>query len=136
VTDAQCIAEEMNNYFCNIGSSIAKKITPPKKSFSHYSTNPVKSSFFYNNIDPTEVCNMIATLKMKKTTGIDLINANLLHDVSHVVSYPLAYIYNLSLTSGSVPENLKIAKVVPIFKKGETDLPSNYRPISLLTIFK
>jgi len=48
---------------------------------------------------------------------------------------PLVYLYNLSLERGAVPDNLKIAKVIPLFKKGEHALPSNYRPISLLSIF-
>ena len=43
--------------------------------------------------------------------------------------------YNLSLEMGIVPEKLKIGKIVPICKGGDTALPSNYRPISLLSIF-
>ena len=48
---------------------------------------------------------------------------------------PLTHIINMSLSTGIVPNDLKIAKVIPIFKKGEQDLVSNYRPISLLTCF-
>jgi len=48
---------------------------------------------------------------------------------------PLRYIFNLSLTSSVVPDKFKLAKVVPIYKKGETTKTQNYRPISLLSIF-
>ena len=44
-------------------------------------------------------------------------------------------VYNLSLSTGAVPEKLKIAKVIPVFKKGDVHLACNYRPISLLSIF-
>ena len=53
VTDVGCIAEEMNNYFCNIGFNTAQSITTmPSKSSSHYLSNSIKSSFYCNNIDP------------------------------------------------------------------------------------
>jgi len=58
-----------------------------------------------------------------------------LSGVSHCVFILLSYIYNLSLETGIVPNKFKIAKVIPIFKKGNTELPNNYRPISLLSIF-
>ena len=44
----------------------------------------------------------------------------------------LTHIFNLSLSKGEFPNSLKVAKVVPIFKKGDPALPENYRPISLL----
>ena len=47
---------------------------------------------------------------------------------------PSQYIYNLSFQQGTVPEKLKLAKVVPVFKSGDATLPSNYRPISLLSV--
>src|SRR6188768_3865486 len=48
---------------------------------------------------------------------------------------PLCYIYNLSINAGIFPDKLKIAKVIPIFKKGDKSEISNYRPISLLSVF-
>ena len=39
------------------------------------------------------------------------------------------------LSTGVVPNKLKIGKVIPIFKRGDSHLPNNYRPISLLSVF-
>ena len=48
------------------------------------------------------------------------------------ISTPLEDIINLSFVTGSVPENLKIAQIIPIFKSGNNQLFNNYRPISIL----
>ena len=53
----------------------------------------------------------------------------------HVVSRPLEAIFNLSFFTGIVPSSLKIAKVIPVFKKGSRSHRNNYRPISLLSVF-
>ena len=52
-----------------------------------------------------------------------------------IVSRPLADIFNLSLSTGSVPEQLKIAKVIPIYEKENAEIFSNYRPVSVLPGF-
>ena len=48
---------------------------------------------------------------------------------------PLTMIFNLSISTGIVPEISKIAKVVPIYKKDDAKKFSNYRPVSLLPCF-
>ena len=63
------------------------------------------------------------------------INNHLLKNIIPQIVDPLVHIINVSLTTGLVPNNMKIAKVIPIYKKGEKDDVSiNYRPISLLTL--
>ena len=46
---------------------------------------------------------------------------------------PLSKIFNISVPSGTHPEKLKHANVIPVFKKGSRLLISNYGPISLLS---
>ena len=52
----------------------------------------------------------------------------------HYLAIPLCNIFNLSFQQGLFPSSLKVAKVVPIHKKGDTSVLSNYRPISLLSV--
>ena len=54
-----------------------------------------------------------------------------LHTIVHITS-PLTHIFNLSISAGKCPNSLKIAKVIPVFKKDDPSLLTNYRPISLL----
>ena len=51
------------------------------------------------------------------------------------VSSPLTHLVNLSITDGIVSDELKIARVIPIFKSGDKALFSNYTPISVLPCF-
>ena len=53
--------------------------------------------------------------------------------IGHSIAYPISVIINKSIQTGIVPDSMKIAKVIPIYKAKEKDNFSNYRPISLLT---
>ena len=51
------------------------------------------------------------------------------------ISVPLSIIFNKSFNIGSLPQDWKCAHVTPIHKKGARNLVSNYRPVSLISIF-
>ena len=52
-----------------------------------------------------------------------------------VLSKPLELIVNNSFSSGIVPSDMKLANIIPVFKKGSQTCLSNYCPISLLSVF-
>ena len=72
-------------------------------------------------------------MKNKQSAGHDDISNFILKGVISSIADPLAHIFNASIFSGVFPEQMKIAKVIPLFKKGDKLDPSNYRPISLLS---
>ena len=74
---------------------------------------------------------VIKTLATKNSTGIDSISSNMLKKLAPVIINPLTRIINQSLCTDIFPFRLKIAKVIPLFKKN--DIFDNYRPISLLS---
>ena len=62
----------------------------------------------------------------------DEISVKLLKKLVYYITLPLTHIFNLSLSTGRFPNSLKLAKVIPVYKKDDSSLISNYRPISLL----
>ena len=75
---------------------------------------------------------IINKLKNKNSSGNDEISNKLLKAIGNELSKPLTIIINQCLLTGIFPDLLKIAKVKPLFKRGDTALLNNYRPISLL----
>ena len=71
-------------------------------------------------------------LKRKKAEGNDEIPNCILRDCAHELAPRIAHIISLSLKSAQIPEDLKTAKITPIFKDSEKSKYTNYRPISVL----
>ena len=92
--------------------------TPVLKTFDSYLDKPINNSFVYLPCDPTEVALLIDELNPTKGTGPNGIPANILKMIRNIVSIPLSKIYNISLLTGVQPNKLKLAHIIPIFKKG------------------
>ena len=135
ITDKQTIADQFNTFFTEIGPKLANKIDCTKSSsdnFKHYLKSKPKSVFGFNSVSTDDVQKIIYKLKKKSSTGHDGISTKLLQRLCPIIAMPLTSIINQSLYTGIFPENLKLAKVLPLFKKGDNQLFNNYRPISLL----
>ena len=127
------IAEGLNNFFCSIGEDLAKQHESANNSeFMKYLNTPVNQSMYMYSISTKEISNQIKFLDSKKSAGHDGITAKFLKLSHSCVIAPLADIFNASIKTGIYPDELKIAKCIPLYKKGKKDDPSNYRPISIL----
>ena len=73
-------------------------------------------------------------LDPNKSTGPDDIHAMLLAELTDYIAKPLAALFNLTLKTGKLPYDWKLAYISPIYKKGAKNRPENYRPISLTSI--
>jgi hypothetical protein len=69
-------------------------------------------------------------------TGLDKISHNMITISTEKNAQPLLIIFNKSLQQNKYSSNWEIAHVIAIFKKGHPSLPSNYRPISLISLGK
>ena len=96
--------------------------------------NPTPLEFEFELVSETTVVNIINSLKNKHTKDHDQITNKLIKIIKTEIAKPLTYIINQSITSGCFPERLKLARVRPLYKKGDRQLITNYRPISILPI--
>ena len=125
------IAKKFNEFFTEIGPSLARKISTPSRPFESFfkkgstilperclTINELKDAFF--------------SLKMNKSTGADEISFNVIENCFGELSDILRYVFDLSLETGIFPDPLKIGKV---FKIGDLKEISNYRPIFVLPCF-
>ena len=130
------MANVFNHYFVNIASKIDDGISQTRKSPLDYLGRKSEfSSFFLSPTDTAEVECIIAEFKNGKALGPYSIPCNLLKLLSPYISSALVILINESFTTGIFPDKLKVAKVIALHKKGASDNLSNYRPISLLSIF-
>ena len=135
LTNPDEIADAFNSYFTNIGPQLATKIRNKhvNSNFSKFLPPKFEKSLFFTPTDEEEVLKIVRCLKPSRSSGHDEISVNLLKKIILQLTKPLTYIFNISLSSGKCPNSLKIAKVVPVFKrKDDASLLTNYRPISLL----
>ena len=94
----------------------------------------VSNNFEFSNVSEENVKKILISLDTSKAAGMDQIPAKFLRDGAEVLTLPLENIINLSIKLSTFPEECKIAKVKPIFKKGARTDSKNYRPISLLPL--
>jgi len=136
ITEPFEISNKLNSYFCSIGPTLVHSLKSCGQSdFKNYCPLSNKDSMFCDPITPDEIVRIIHNFPNNKAPGSDNINTKILKEIIDNIMLPLIHIYNLSFKTGIVPDLLKVAKVIPIYKKGEKHLPGNYRPISLLSIF-
>ena len=130
------IANDLCNYYSNIGAKLANSIPPPKHDNQFYlkriTRNP--KSLYLSPTTMQEIIKIIDNLPNKNSSGHDRSNINniLLKNIKNQIAAPLERVFNMSLEQGIFPDLMKKAEVIPLYKGRERDLCMNYRPISLL----
>ena len=81
-----------------------------------------------------ETSKIIASFK-DNSAGWDELKPVIMKNIKHCIAKPLTHMCNLSFKTGVFPQQMKIANVVPIYKSGDEDMFSYYRPVSVLLVF-
>lgn len=126
-------ADYFNNYFTNIAKQ-SNNSANTKIALS-YIKDVNGLNFKFSHVSSNELKKIVFNLKNKNSVGWDEVPISIIKGVFDVISEPLCKIINQSLKQGSFPDKLKFAEIKPLFKKGNVNDPSSYRPIALLSCF-
>ena len=138
IEDPLQVAEEFNTFFKEkiekLEANINKNpnidpLSELKKKMKHSNLK-----FSLRTVKEKEVLKILKALKGKKSYGLDGITSEILKIGAEVLAIPLTWIINTSITTGKFPEDWKISKIIPLFKKGNRRTTKNYRPVALLSV--
>lgn len=130
-TEKQSKIDEFNKYYATIGdtfnSTNSSNIMIPKKILDE-----ITFKFEYLTLNDTR--NLIMKLKNKNSSGPDGISPILMKLICDEIAPSVMLLINESIRSGKVPNDSKIARVIGIYKGGDANQVSNFRPISVTSI--
>ena len=120
----------VNKFFTNIGPELARGHNADWSYFG----KTVGPSIDRVTTNIEEVVRLVKDINTMKSSGLGSISSRICKDAFMVLSEQLVHMFNSSLNSAMVPTHWKTAKVVPLFKGGNREDVSNYRPVSLLPL--
>ena len=130
------IANELNSFFTSVGEKLALKVPRSEIEPDNLMENLRQGqSFFLTPVTEWEVYTALLKIRTKKSCGPDGLHPRYIKDIALHIAQPLAYLINKSFSSGNVPKEMKTARVTPLFKRGNREQATNYRPISILPVF-
>ena len=135
ITDPLQIANKFCHYFTNIGPNLANKFLDTSKSPLKYMNDNFPNSLVFNLVSDNEVINIVNSFKSGSAAGYDNISMNIIKQSIYLIVEPITHIINLSITNGVVPDKMKLARVIPVFRCNDQTQLCNYRPISVLPAF-
>ena len=127
------MAEAFNDHFTNIGQVLAQEVPAAEVNPEFYLSHTDKA-FHLKTPSLDVVFNLLRNIDEKKATGLDMIPSKLLKMAASVVTPSLTAIFTKSIITGIYPTEWKMARVTPVFKKGEKSDLNNYRPISVIPV--
>ena len=131
ISSEESLSNLFNDYFSNIATDLNDNLQPSTQNPYMYVKNKPSASLFFYKVTERECANIIDQLK-NSNQGINNFPVQFFKKYKNLFLSTICNLINLSFSSGTFPDLLKVATVLPIFKKGDSLLLKNYRPISIL----
>ena len=139
--DHKANAEIFKDFYSNLASDLVKKLPNPPNKFGtgtvreyYKNLNLEGKSFAFEPTSHAVVLKPLEDLNPSKSAGLDNIAGKFLKEGASILASPLTDLCNLSISLSSFPDECKVAKLKPLYKKETKTKPKNYRPISLLPL--
>lgn len=129
----ECDGEKIANCFIDtfLPENLNSNSIPP---FNDNPTPPVNQMVLFPT-DPAEVKSIILSLPNSSSVGPDEIPTSLIKSCVDIICEPMSDLINDIFATGTFPDDFKLAKIIPLFKKGSKYEPQNYRPLVIQNIF-
>lgn len=130
--------DEFNVYFANIAKDIINKLPSTDKTYKDFlgkKTIKDKNKFCFREVTYIEVNDVITNLKKTKSKDAYFFDMKILNAIRYIILIPLTNLINICIRTSTFPDLLKLAKVIPLYKKDCINDVGNYRPISVLPLF-
>ena len=132
IIDRRVIANEFNKYFVSLACQLNDKVQIQSGDFGKFMHSSQANSMFLNECSEDEVNTIIRELQNGKSSDIPI---GVIKKTSKIISPILSSHFNYLMKVGKFPDELKLGKITPIYKKESDELLENYRPVSTLPIF-
>ena len=124
-------ADKLNKHFCEVSTN-----GPCQQAQTFLrQTHAIMGSFYITPVTPNEIRSLISCFKSSKTPDVYGMSPYLMKEVCDLIAGPLAHHINNCFSTGIYPDELKLARVIPVHKTGDNNTPNNYRPISIMPTF-
>ena len=114
-TNAQGIANSMNQHFCEIGKKLQEQIRDTGDAYKRYQPQTVTQTFYLTPVTPEELSREIQKLNPPKAAGYDDIGPKVLKLCPDIFAANLTTIFNDAIVRAKYPTLLKVANVIALF---------------------